>query len=275
MLNTLNGIILFVVCFTFPKGIQSQVNTSVLVNSEFDLSPLTSISDESIKTSEKLPFQKSKNYCSYIKNDSLVKLYKDVVFNNANYGIYDPVITMQWKSRIIIYLDKSIPKKIRKNFIGFFQQINDIENLNIEFTRNIEKANYLIKNTSEDLLTKMNLYDKEDSYPLSHVYYNLLSDNNSKFFGGTLSINLDAITDKSLILPKLKQLFFISLGQFVIDRNVEKNSLLRIGYENTTQISKKDLTLLKLHYIQLHDKPLSCLSYSKFITKLKLNCLDE
>jgi len=182
---------------------------------------------------------------------------------------------MQWKSKIVIYLDKSLPKKIRKDFITFFQQINDIENLDIEFTRNKEKANYLIKDTSEDLLAKTDLYDKKESYPLSHVYYDLLNDTNSKFFGGTLSINLDAIKDKKLILPKLKQLFFISLGQFVIDRNVEKSSLLRIGYENTNQILEKDLSLLKLHYIQIHETPLSCLSYSKFISKLKLTCLDE
>ena len=124
-----------------------------------------------------------------IKNDSIIKLYKDIVFNNSNCGFYNPVYTQQWKTKIMVYLDKSIPKKIRKDFRRFFEQLNTIEHLQIDFTKNKEKANYLIKDTSEDLLAGMDLYTKNESYPYSHVTYNLLTDINSKLFGGTLLIN--------------------------------------------------------------------------------------
>ena len=218
---------------------------------------------------------RSNNYCDYIKNDSIIKLYKDIVFNNSNCGFYTPVYTQQWKNKIIVYVDKSIPKKTRKDFRRFFEQLNTIEHLQIDFTKNKEKANYLIKDTSKDLLAGMDLYTKNESYPYSHVTYNLLTDTNSKLFGGTLLINSAALKDKTLLLPKLKQLFYISLGQFTIDRNVKKNSLLSYNYYNKDTISKTDILLLKLHYIKLHNKPMSCIGYNKFIKELQLTCLNE
>ena len=217
----------------------------------------------------------SSNKCELIYNDSIVKQYKDVVFNNANCGVYDPVITKQWNSKIIVYIDNTIPRYIKKEFINFYKTLNDVNNLKIAFTKNKEKANYLITTTHEDLLKKMDITDKDESYTYSHITYDLFTDNNSKFYGGKLKINIDAINDKNLILPKLKQLFFISLGQFTGDKSIAQNSLISFSYDNANKLSENDLQLLKLHYLEIHDKPLSCLSYGKFINKLKSNCKDE
>lgn len=213
--------------------------------------------------------------CKLINNDTLVRLYKNVVFNNANCGVYDPVIAKQWNSTIKVYIDKSLPKKDRKAFIKFYKQLNVLEHLKIEFVKDIEKSNYLITSTKEDLLTKTGLTDKDETYIYSHVDYSAFNDANSKFYGCKMEININAIIDKTLIIKKLKQLFFISLGQFVGDKSIKSNSLISYNYANNEQISQSDLQLLQLHYLQLHNKPISCSSFSKIIDNLKLQCNDD
>lgn len=245
---------------------------------DFKIMPNHKKNDSTIVSKEQSILQKVvilQNDCELIKNDAIIKRYKDVVFNNANCGVFDPVLTKQWNSKLIVYLDKSIPVWVKKDFIKFYKDLKDINNLKIEFTKNKEKANYLISTTEEDLLAKMDISDKDETYPYSHVYYSLLTDDNSNFYGCKTEINLKAINDKSLILPKLKQLFFISLGQFTTDKKVENNSLLSYSYNNSSDISQKDLKLLKLHYLQIHDKPLSCSTYGKFINNLKSICENE
>ena len=49
----------------------------------------------------------------------------------------------------MLYLDKNIPKNVRKRFTSFFSQIDGIENLSVSFTKNINDSNYLIKLVDE------------------------------------------------------------------------------------------------------------------------------
>ena len=89
---------------------------------DFKITPNHKKNDSTIVYKEQSILQKveiSQNAhkdCEIIKNDAIVKLYKDVVFNNANCGVFDPVLTKQWNSKLIVYLYKSIPVLIKKDF---------------------------------------------------------------------------------------------------------------------------------------------------------------
>lgn len=75
--------------------------------------------------------------------------YESIIFQYTDENSKKPMILKQWNCPIVLYLDKNIPKNVRKCFTSFFSQIDGIENLSVSFTKNINDSNYLIKLVDE------------------------------------------------------------------------------------------------------------------------------
>ena len=164
----------------------------------------------------------------------------------------------QWSVPIVVYFDKNIPKKIVSDFHHFYSQVKGVKNLEIGFTSDINKANYYIKSTSKIINGYSDEYkfksneEKENSI-LTGATYNINTDKNNKFYAGTLSINHNKIRTPSFN-KQLKQLFFLSLFNSFLNNYVDKSSLLSKQYEDSTILSKYDLSLLKIHYSIIYDQ---------------------
>lgn len=176
----------------------------------------------------------------------------------------------QWNAPIIIYFDKKIPKSVIKEFRKFYSQINGFEHLKISFTSNIEKATYYIKTTSKII----NAYNEDFTFDseierenaiLTGATYSLNTDFNNKFYSGILTINIDRGRTNIAILKQLKQLFFMSLGNFYNGYLIDDSSLLSNDYINSKTISKFDLDILKLHYSMIYPQKMYDKTFDKLI----------
>ena len=216
-----------------------------------------------------------KLFCHYYTDDTLISNYKTAVFHYAS-NKDKKQKSYQWNCDIDVYVDSAIPKKIKKDFIKFYSSLNHINNLKINFVNDVEESNYIIK-LSDTLISnyKMGRHKNPELHPLSKIAYNMLADDNKKFLGGIAKIDLDHLSDKSLLLQKLKQMFFISLGQFIVNETFHETSLLSPNYKNNETISNEDLDLLKIHYIKIYDKPLSAFTINELIEKSKSFCENE
>ena len=198
------------------------------------------------------------------KNLKLLKVYKNLVFQNKKEREL-----RQWNSSIIIYFDKKIPKNVIENFITFYSQLSQVKNLKISFTKKIEKANYYIKSTNEVINSYSEDYefkseDERKTSILTGGTYNINTDENNILYSGVLTVNM--INKKnSVLLKQIKQLFFMSLGSFCISNRLDKNSLLSKKYEKVDYISKKDISLLKIHYHNIYDQRIDRVIFNKLI----------
>lgn len=183
-------------------------------------------------------------------------------------------ILKQWNSDIVVYLDKQIPKGVSENLMTFYEQINEINNLNILFTSKLKDANYYIKVTSE----KVNVYGEDYKFNseeerLKDIYtcatYRIITDNNYKNYAGVLKINISN-SDNEFLLKQLKQMFFISLGQFYKYYGYEETSLLSDKYNNSNTISDNDLELLRMHYAIIYEQKINGNTF-KALQKIQKN----
>ncbi|MCX7549797.1 hypothetical protein [Xanthomarina sp. F2636L] len=180
----------------------------------------------------------------------------------------------QWNTPIVIYFDKKIPNEVIKGFKLFFSQISNLEHLNISFTSKIKNANYYIKTTSEEI----NVYNNDFKFEsdterkksfLTGATYRLTNDSNNKFYSGILSININRDQTDLDILKQLKQLFFLSLGNFDIGFDINSSSLLSKKYISSDTISEFDYKLIKLHYSTIYPQIIDERAFSKLIKKYK------
>lgn len=249
-------------------------------------------------TSIKLSENKSKDYI-IINNDTLFNRDHNLkidnlekfcdCFNNKEFNIqYSSAVqfhlpknkqvveTKQWNSQIIVFVDKSIDKTVKKKFVAFFKQINDIENFKISFTKSKKESNYLIK-VSDSTISNFKSDTKEynELSPYSKVTYNLTTDKNNKFYGGTLLIDKTILKDKDLTLKKLKQMFYMSLGPFANRESMPIESLLNPNYVESEIITDFDLKVLKTHYYKIYPRPFSKLDLIIMKRKSKSICKNE
>lgn len=282
----MNKIYFFVVLLFFNLNATSQTDVDLGLNMKKKFVSLKTIdleeralimdffitdNDTLVSIKDKLTKKELDLFCECYTNDSLTKKYNLSVFIDTwKDGKY--LSNYQWTSKINVYFDKQIPIKVKKDFISFFEPLNNIDNLEIDFVKKKENANYLIK-TSDTLIPNNPKYG--EAYNLSKATYNMLTDKNKKFYGGEIIIDLDRLNDKSLLLPKLKQLFFTSLGQFATLKHFTKTSLLSIKYEDDKEISDEDIQLLKMHYIKIFDEPFTLMEFYKLTSKFKSICKNE
>lgn len=214
-------------------------------------------------------------FCKCFTNDSLIRNYKSAVFYYSNNN--DKVQKAnQWNSNLKVYFSKDIPKKTRNKFKKFYKPISSINNLKIDFVKDIEDSNYVIK-LSDTIIPNITIGETEydETHPLSKISYSLLIDKYRKYYGGTLIVDVDRLNNKNLLLPKLKQLFFLSLGAFIINKSFSNTSLISTEYIDNRQISNEDLKLLEMHYFIIYDKLVSAFTINELAKNSKSICSYE
>ncbi|MBT8245190.1 MAG: hypothetical protein HKP48_04910 [Winogradskyella sp.] len=211
-------------------------------------------------------------FCNCFKTDSITRIYQILAFTHKRKRHDDNSIN-QWNSNVVVYFDKFFEKKTIDKFKLFFKPLNKIKNLHVSYTKKIKDANYHIlnsKNTIKNYENNDSIYS--ESFLTSKATYKLVNDNNNKYYSGKLLIDVDSLKDKSLILKKMKQLFFISLGQFQTNYFLGTKSLTSINYIETNRINSFDLMLLKLHYFKIHDFNFTRRKFRILKSKLKKHC---
>lgn len=216
------------------------------------------------------------NQLKYLLNhnydiDNMVDKYKNIVFIKQNkYKI------TQWNSDLRIYLSKNIPKKVRKEITRFFSSndFNSIQNLKISFVNKLSKANYYVKVVDYEI----NGYNKDyyfsnderrNKHILTGATYNLITDNNYKFYGCTLRINPKNIESDIDYIRRLKRLIFKSLGNFIGINFKNNNSLLNYNYLNETSLSDFDKSILNIHYQRIYNSPINLKKFNQLIEVAK------
>ena len=214
------------------------------------------------------------NYiCECFKDDTITSIYRNMAFTRKLKG-YLKSETTQWNSKVIIYFDSQFSKKTIREFKAFFKPIEHIYNLNISYTNKPDKANYHIK-VSDSLIEnhKNDDGDLDETQPFSRITYNLISDNNYKYYAGKIFIDIKHIEDENLIIIKLKQLFFNSLGHFQMNYSpLSGNSLTNENYNDSKLISETDIALLRLHYFKIHHNSFNLKDFLNLEKELKKIC---
>jgi hypothetical protein len=267
----------------FSISLFSQTNLDVFFKTRLLFDSLENITDKNteiiILETDTLYNLNTNSYDLSFLNDSLynekfLKIYNAMGFAVSNNKLKSEFELKQWNAPIVVYFDKQIPKPVVKQFETFYNQISNLEHLRIGFTSNIKKANYYIKTTSESI----NAYnedfkfdseiERENSY-FTGATYLLDTDDNNKFYNGILTINIERGKSNMAILKQLKQLFFLSLGNFDTGFKIDESSLLSNNYKNTDTFSKFDLDLLKLHYSIIYPQKIDDRTFSKLMKLYK------
>jgi len=242
-----------------------------------------SLSDVGFEAKKKYTLQrnnkdvvKSKDYI-ILKEDTLENSKSDVVIKNletfcecfndlsylTRYGNSIQFVTSknkgkpfaeQWNSKIIYYLDRRIPRKVRKDFKIFTDQFIGIDNLVISSTKKYKNSNLYITTTKQTEV-KDSLFNSDSPYSL--IKAEMFRDKNYKMFGGIIEINEEVFENRELTLRKLKQMFFFSLGIFRANKTAPEDSLLSYEYMHEELMSEFDLKILKTHYYKIYPQPLT------------------
>ena len=174
----------------------------------------------------------------------------------------------QWSCPIIIYINKSLGENNIDEFTSYIKELNTVKNLNISITTKLNKANYLIKTVDSYAgsypIEKLNTTPQasKKSMPFKYMTYNLLADKNRKYYGATVIINKDSLKSNNKSIGKLKKLFFHSLTSFPTSQHsVEKSSMIHSEYKDSLHVSEFDLTILKMHYVNIHDEIIDSKTY--------------
>lgn len=168
-----------------------------------------------------------------------------------------------WGRPVVIYLDKKIPKEVRKDFMFFVSLLPKHPNLKISFTKKRNEANYYIKNTNEFIGNQ-----KSDSLP--QITYNLITDNTYKMIGGVLKMNCQSLGATENQKKILRQYFFVSLCQFCFRNNIEsENSLLSRKYVLSDTLANYDMVLFITHYNHYNKVPMKFEEFNLAQRKIK------
>ncbi|WP_178985520.1 hypothetical protein [Winogradskyella helgolandensis] len=283
-------LILFIFLLFNFNAVVSQTGVDLGLNTKKSFVSITSLNQEDklkikdyfitdndtlVSLGNELTNAELKMFCKCYTNDSLVNKYREAVFRMAmDNGKYRK--SNQWNSDINIFIDKSIPRKVRKKFTEFYKPLTSINNLNLNFVSQVSEANYIIKE-SETLIENFesNITKYGENHPLSKGEYKVITDKNHKFYGATLTVSIRELEDKTLIVPKLKQLFFLSLGQFIINKTFPDTSLVSTLYNNSKIISEADLNLLNMHYFKIFDKEFTVKEFYRLLRESKRYCKND
>lgn len=227
--------------------------------------------DTLVRLRSKISDEDKAYLCNCFKNDTVIRVYRNIAFTRKTKG-HRKLQTSQWNSEIMIYFDPKFSKQIIKDFKVFFKPIQNLNNLKINYTTKVNEANYHIK-ISEGAIGDD---DSEEKEPFSKATYNLVTDSNYKYYAGKIFIDLENIKDKSLVILKLKQLFFNSLGHFQLSYiGIKTDSLSNAYYINSDFISETDISLLKLHYFKIHNNTFDEHNFLNLEQELRKTCYND
>lgn len=202
--------------------------------------------------------------------------YKEFMFYYSTETSKTVYYLIQWRAPVIVYIDKTIPKKIAKNFKTFYSQLNDIPNLTIRFTNNPDEANYLIKTSDKEFEFSETVYSFETEEEKEKFYFNnsnyyYRSDGHNQIYGCILEININNLPE-NVIESNLKQGFYLSLGRFLINPYFSKEkSLLDTKYVSAETINPFDIDILKLHYSVLYEQKINGTDFDKLVKTVNKN----
>lgn len=194
------------------------------------------------------------------KTPRLLEHYKTSVFFGSKKTSRTVYRLLQWKAPLIIYFDKKIPNRIKKKVQAFYSQTNEIENLTITFTKDIEKANYRIYITDETFDIDPEDYGLIDAlekqkFFFTNCTYSLVKDNIDGIKACTMKISEKQLSNDEILLINLKQGIFFSLGRFYSNYGLNPDeSLTNLIYTNKDVLSDLDFSILRLHYYQLYNR---------------------
>lgn len=194
-----------------------------------------------------------------INDTKFLRQYRYIVFRSFNTSKNSTVRLVQWNAPVVIYLDKAIPKIIKEEFKAFISQFKGINNLSITISSEIDDANYLVTLVNEKIQVytedQLKNYDEDQKKELTflNMTYNLINDNNDKYYCATLKINKASVLEDPNTITKLKKAFFMSLGSFTEVLISNKESFLNSSYINNKEISEFDKNILKVHYNTIYD----------------------
>jgi hypothetical protein len=213
------------------------------------------------------------------QDDFIYEKYLQFAFSKVNsdkdskYRV--PII--QWKEDVEIYLDKDLPRGLRKRFES---HVNDsysqIPNLSIDFTRHKNEASIAIINTKKSVYEidpgskKYKFYQEQfpDGLPFDHIKLQQSSNYDGMRNPALVQINYDAINSEDAALKKMKHLFYLMLTGFRPSNYGNVGSFTTFGYENQEILEEMDRKLLKMHYHVVWDKGPT---YKDFIKLTKPN----
>lgn len=242
---------------SFVSGKQNATDTSkyVIINKDTFYSKY--------KTDLKIPFSEDNLY----SNEKFLNRYRATVFMYSDENSKIIYELKQWATPIVVYLDKKLPKTFHEQFKKFYSQIKDVNNFKISFASKLEDANYYIKVTSSNIngyADDFKFYNEKDR--LNSIFtgatYALQTDNNNKFYSGILTINPTNKNDGTL-LKQLKQVFYMSLGNFQFGMTSDPHSILSKDYDNANIFFDFDLNILKAHYALIYDQKINGTTFSK------------
>lgn len=202
-------------------------------------------------------------------NKKFLNKYLYTIFRLTDEYSEKPLIIKQWNCPIIVYIDKNLPRNVRKGFQNFYSQLNGIENLEIVFTNKLENANYYIKVVDQEANGYSSNFEfkseeEKNDFMFTGATYILKKDANSKLYSCILKINIEGKNEIQL-LKQLKQVFYFTLGQFSYTYRENPDSLLGNSYIDSERMGDFDLYLLKTHYKIIYDEKINGTKFKKLI----------
>lgn len=242
--------------------LKSKNSFKIETNASLNKDSLVIVKEKTVINQHYLDYQN--DYKTHYRYMTTVFYYTDSKSNHTYY-------TKQWHSPIIIYLDKKIDNELRKSFIAFLTNYKNINNLEIAITKNIDKANYLIRPSNAAFKAKTYSFKNEidkSNFVFNNGNYTIIPGGNQSIKGCILELNTDK--NSELVKKNLNQLFFLSLGRFfVIPYDTNETSFVSQNYQAQNTLSELDLKILKIHYNHIYDYPINRDTFLKLVSSKK------
>lgn len=176
------------------------------------------------------------------KDDSFLKLYKEIAFRASKDSTKKSEPMRYWKNDLKIFISNSIDKKIKKEFFNFSKEISkNIDSLNIKQVKTVEESNFIIYLTGDfEYESRISNYTSTDYY----MYWN----GNSQIYKTTIRIIKEDNFNTTLLLNSMKDYFLKSLGHFELDYSLGCNNYFSGCQNGDVKLTKLDLELLRYHY---------------------------
>ncbi|WP_452224667.1 hypothetical protein [Lacinutrix chionoecetis] len=176
------------------------------------------------------------------KDSTFLDLYTRVAFKFKNDSLKNEATMKYWKDDISIYFAKEIPKKSKKKFLDFANNvINQVDSLKLKEVKRIEDSNYIIYYSgSFEYESRMEHYTDSDFY----MHWN----GKNQIYKVALRIKSDDLFNENLRLIEMKRLFFQSLGYFQFNTDLDCSNYFSGCYAESETLSNLDIELLQYHY---------------------------
>lgn len=192
-----------------------------------------------------------KNFKAF--NNNIHNYHKDHAFNSININL------KHFKVPVVIFFDRGFSKNQINNFKKFVLSFPKIENLEISFTKDIEKANYFfdivnynVSAYKKEQIEEYETYADKSKLTFLNMAFTNLQDLNNKLISCHYLIN-ESILNDSDFLSKLKKGFYISLARLNPKPIAPNQSILGLGFNENNILSSYDGQMLKFHYELMYD----------------------